>query len=220
MRDVAHYLTELRADHILILEAMNGRISKLECMMDLCSCPQGRGYFEKKGSPKNNPWAPSADRFPVPGRNGGKYESGNVRLVHRRCNQQDAGRMLAKWLDETVDGRKVRSEAGKKGARSLMNSGYHQTLKGQQHHSRAGKAGSHETKVLAGQLSVQARIKSGYYQTEKALAQLSAAGKLGRQKQPRKVRIQNGKRWAKVTNCKRWQRERGKPCICGSHMNS
>jgi hypothetical protein len=109
-------LTELRAEHVLILEALDGRISELECAMPICSCPQGRDYFEVRGRPKRGPWAPSADRYPIPGRNGGQYVSGNVRLAHWFCNHADGGRVggRSSTHEDKVRAGTGRPDSGKK----------------------------------------------------------------------------------------------------------
>jgi hypothetical protein len=88
-------LCELNAAPILIQAAYHGLIDSLECRFvdtDECLCPDGRWFFTKRGDPRHSPWAPSADRWPVPGRDGGEYVIENVRLAHYRCNVSAGGR--------------------------------------------------------------------------------------------------------------------------------
>jgi len=88
----ARSLAELHAAPILIVAALDGFIATVACSMPVCLCPEGRAYFERRGDPRNGRWAPSADRFPVAGRDGGEYVTANVRLAHKRCNQSEGGR--------------------------------------------------------------------------------------------------------------------------------
>lgn len=92
MTKIIRRLTELRADHVLILAAVEGRILSVTCAMPFCACPNGRSYFERRGNPRWGAWAPSADRWPLPGRAGGTYVTTNVRLAHKRCNQIEGGK--------------------------------------------------------------------------------------------------------------------------------
>jgi hypothetical protein len=90
MSDAADQLVALGAAAVLAVAAERGLITDLWCQMPECRCPKGRSYFEKRR--RYNPWAPSADRYPVPGRDGGLYVPDNVRLAHLICNQADGGR--------------------------------------------------------------------------------------------------------------------------------
>ncbi len=83
-------LLVLRSAAILVLAAERGLISELSCAMPECKCPEGRSHFEKRGG--YNYWAPSADRFPLPGRDGGTYVPENVRLAHFQCNRAEGTR--------------------------------------------------------------------------------------------------------------------------------
>src|ERR1017187_10068438 len=66
---LADVLLSLRADAGLALAAERGLITELACQMPVCICPQGRGYVVRKRG--RNPWATSADLFPVPARDDG-----------------------------------------------------------------------------------------------------------------------------------------------------
>ena len=106
--DVIDALCSLRADPILIQAALHGKITKLECRFvdeGRCLHPTDPTFFTCKGSPRNNPWAPSADRWPVPGREGGEYTIENVRLTHYRCNVAEGGRIGGPMGDHVPCGR-------------------------------------------------------------------------------------------------------------------
>lgn len=81
---------------VLLAAAAAGTITALECAMPKCVCPEGRAHFERVGI--GSPWAPSADRWPLPGREGGRYAIENVRLAHRRCNTLDGTRITQEHL--------------------------------------------------------------------------------------------------------------------------
>lgn len=50
MNDLIVKLIQLHAAPVLSEAVLDGRIVVLECAMPLCSCSNGRGYFDKKGS--------------------------------------------------------------------------------------------------------------------------------------------------------------------------
>ena len=83
-------LISLRAAAVLAIAAERGLITELACAMLECRCPEGRNYFEP--TRRRSLWAPSPDRWPIPGRNGGKYTPDNVRLSHFSCNVAEGGR--------------------------------------------------------------------------------------------------------------------------------
>jgi hypothetical protein len=62
-----------------------------DCAMERCFCPAGRSYFDTRVPGSSNRWMPSVDRFPVPGKDGGPYALGNVRLAHLFCNEFHGG---------------------------------------------------------------------------------------------------------------------------------
>jgi hypothetical protein len=95
-KSIGERLAELNADPWLVLAAERGLITELACSMPECLCPQGPTFFERRGDPRHNRWAPSADRWPVPGREGGEYVLGNVRLAHFSCNSSEGGRFGGK----------------------------------------------------------------------------------------------------------------------------
>ena len=92
----------------LVLAAERGMIDQLVCLMPYCLCPQGRMHFENKKG--RNFWAPSADRYPIPGRDGGLYTPDNVRLAHWRCNNVEGaavgGKITGRALGLSNRGRK------------------------------------------------------------------------------------------------------------------
>jgi hypothetical protein len=91
---LADDLVRLGAGGVLVLAAERGLIVELVCLMPVCLCPEGRGWFEKRGGDGGyRLWGPSADRWPVPGRDGGLYTTDNVRLSHLSCNNADGGRL-------------------------------------------------------------------------------------------------------------------------------
>src|ERR1017187_9478289 len=83
-------LISLRAAAVLAIAAERGLIIELSCAMPECRCPEGRDYFEP--TRRRSLWAPSPDRWPIPGRDGGKYTPDNVRLSHFSCNVAEGGR--------------------------------------------------------------------------------------------------------------------------------
>jgi len=127
--DLVDTLCCLGAKPVLIQAAHRGLIKELKCSFEDCRCPDGREFFETKASRRL--WAPSADRFPVPGRDGGEYVPDNVRLVHFSCNAMDGGRVGGKISKPTLT-RDQRAAGGR-------NSHGHGTLTHEQHVA-AGKA--------------------------------------------------------------------------------
>ena len=124
MNRLARQLLNLNACALLVAAAYEHHIAVLECAMPKCLCPKGRKYFERRGDPHYNPWAPSADRWPVPGRDGGEYVIENVRLAHLKCNVSAGGR--AGGLAQTnyarsPEGRAVRSRNGRAHSRGWKN---------------------------------------------------------------------------------------------------
>lgn len=89
-------LLKLNAHAVLILAAERGLITELRCSYEGCVCPEGDRSFAKKSG--WNPWAPSADHYPIPAREGGQLVPENIRLTHFRCNQQA-------YFDEPKDSR-------------------------------------------------------------------------------------------------------------------
>jgi hypothetical protein len=75
------------------------------CAMEHCVCPYGRGYFTTYH--ENWWWSPSIDRFPIAGKDGGRYEIGNVRLAHFYCNTTNGG---------MIGDRKLKARSGRKAA--------------------------------------------------------------------------------------------------------
>ena len=91
MTDLIDALCDLEARAVLIKAAHHGLINTLECAMEICLCPEGRGFFAPHGC--REPWQLTADRFPIPGREGGKYTIENVRLAHLKCNVSAGGKV-------------------------------------------------------------------------------------------------------------------------------
>ncbi len=96
MSTVADQLIALGAAAVLAVAAERGLISELSCAMPECKCPEGREHFKERR--QYNPWAPSADRWTVPGREGGKYLPTNVRLAHFQCNRAEGGKYGGKYV--------------------------------------------------------------------------------------------------------------------------
>ena len=73
---------------IFVKMAKAGQISELRCEAPKCYCPKGRRHFPV---PPNHPskWEPTIDHYPILKSNGGKRDPWNVRLAHRRCNNED-----------------------------------------------------------------------------------------------------------------------------------
>lgn len=153
---VARTLAELRAAPILIVTAIDGLITELACAMPVCLCPQGRAYFQRRGDPRYGPWAPSADRFPVPGRDGGEYVPANVRLAHKRCNQSEGGKYGGR-LGAILQPLEAKRRGGTAGANAI-NATWAKTPAGHAQKVRNGKIG--------GAKASAARKASGQYQSD------------------------------------------------------
>ena len=88
-RAVAARLKALGVKGILIKAAEQGYITKLECKMPKCFCPEelgGAGYFEPD---KRSDWSPTHEHFPLPKKDGGHRQVDNAVLAHRLCNRID-----------------------------------------------------------------------------------------------------------------------------------
>lgn len=101
MESVAEQLKGLNARRILIKAAEQGKITDLQCAMEECLCPAGRGYFEP--ATRDLPdWMPTNDHHPTLKCDGGQEIVDNSRLAHRLCNRVDyskrIGRSFAKDL--------------------------------------------------------------------------------------------------------------------------
>lgn len=117
MSDLADELLARCAAASLVLAAERGLITELACAMPKCRCPRGRTHFEPKH--RLNKWGPSADRWPVPGREGGSYTADNVRLAHLQCNRvEGSGSPRPSLRGKT--GRKMSAETKAKLSASKM----------------------------------------------------------------------------------------------------
>lgn len=210
MSDLARALAELNAAPILIITAIDGLLDNLECTMPICICPSGRGYFERRGDPRYGPWAPSADRFPVPGRDGGTYSPTNIRLAHKKCNQSEGGRYGGRIGITRLSHEQL--SRGGTAAATLINETWAKTPEGMAQRVRNGKKGG--AKVSA------ARKASGQYQSpehrergrrlsERGLPALRAWEQTT---EAHRVRSANGHQLVCLNNTRR-----GKPCTCGHH---
>lgn len=166
MNELAYQLAAFNPKGILIQAILEEKITALECAMPLCSCPEGRNFFEASQG-RRKPWAPSADRYPIPGRFGGEYTTDNVRLAHWRCNNQDGGR-----------------------AGTEKKKAYARSPEGRAAKRRAGQAQPLEAKRKGGRLGGATRAV--FLRSEEARPFQSRAGKIGIKKMPREILVQNG----------------------------
>lgn len=190
---------------VLVKAVRAGRIDALECRMPTCVCPDGRGHFTRRGEPHNGPWGPSADRWPVAGRDGGAYAADNVRLAHRRCNQAEGG-----YWGESA-GKGVRHVLSPEARASLVLNGQRVgalmrtpderermrergRVMGRVGGSKGGPARARRAATPEGRAALLRLLEMGRQSTE----QLSAN--------------------ARKANCVRWGIGRGKPCTCGTHQ--
>jgi hypothetical protein len=92
-----------------------GQLLELSCEMPYCFCQKGRRHFESIGKPLS-PWIPSADHYPVLASHGGKLSPSNVRLGHRRCNNDDFAwrSRIAKMLDKGSSLAEIAEQLNKK----------------------------------------------------------------------------------------------------------
>jgi hypothetical protein len=84
----AEVLRGLHMTGILTTPARPEDATTVLCDMDVCYCPQGRGYFEPIAVPLTD-WSPAEDLFPRLKKDGGRRVAGNIRLAHRLCNRLD-----------------------------------------------------------------------------------------------------------------------------------
>ena len=113
-RAVAAKLKELGVTGILIKAAERGYITRLECKMPRCFCPEelgGATHFEPVTTDLSD-WMPTLEHFPTPKREGGRKAVDNAILAHRLCNRIDysmsVGRSHASDLERI---RRAREEA-------------------------------------------------------------------------------------------------------------
>jgi hypothetical protein len=110
---LARTLVDLGARRVLIGAAIDGLIRVLECTMPACKCPGGRGYFERRSGSYER-WAPSADRYPLVGRDGGSYDADNVRLAHYSCNVAAGPGLMQEIWGKSAEAHAIRSAAATK----------------------------------------------------------------------------------------------------------
>jgi hypothetical protein len=101
--NVAEDLRRLRARKELVRAADLGFVCQLRCAMPVCFHPDasppkgyyplpnptapGRMLFEENDG--RNPWAPTADHYPLLEYQGGTLIPENIRLAHKLCNSED-----------------------------------------------------------------------------------------------------------------------------------
>lgn len=111
-RAVAARLKALGVKGILIKAAEQGYITKLECKMPKCFCPEelgGAGYFEPD---KRSDWSPTHEHFPLPKKDGGHRQVDNAVLAHRLCNRIDHSIRVGRGHKRDLERiRKAREEA-------------------------------------------------------------------------------------------------------------
>lgn len=216
--DLADELLELGVKNAaLILAVERGLITELACTMEECFCPEGRTFFEDVGKlaggrGKANKWAPSPDRWPIPGRDGGKYVPENVRLAHFQCNRLEGpqhgnsspggkARMAALSLEERqalsrlaglAASRKMTPE--QKSARGRAG---HKNLTPEQEFARSSKGG----KASMAALTAEERREKASHAGKAAIAKQGGGWQNGR------------------AICARWLKQ-GKPCSCGTHLDA
>lgn len=201
--DLMAELASWRASHVLILAVFEGTIVEMMCAMPECLCPYGRAHFDRKGDPRRGQWAPSADRWPVPGREGGEYVPSNVRLSHLRCNQVEGGRV----------GGLIGAPLTHAARRA---SGQYRSAEHRANCVLRAHAIPREAKVRGGQLGArhlarEARVRGGL-----AVAAISGERLRRWRSSPKApaVLASAGLRGA----CQRWRIAQGQPCICRSHI--
>jgi hypothetical protein len=213
---VANQLRELRGASrhpsdqfaVLIRAAKAGRITEVRCAMPECGCPEGRGFFTPRAAPLNGPWAPSADRWPVPGRDGGQYRVDNVRLAHRRCNQVHSGRVTGmkrgfrytapRVLSPEEHERRVRQGKVLAELARTPEGRERSRLTGQKWGPVGGRRGTAAKKADAATPEGRARRLRALALGQQTHEQLAAN--------------------AAKANCLRWAIGRGLPCRCGQHQ--
>lgn len=203
----------LKAPPILVAAAREGRITALECAMPECVCPDGRGVFTAT-SGSRGPWIPTADRWPVPGRDGGAYATDNVRLAHSLCNSLDGNAVGVQLARESGwYGSERQRDLSRRNMRKVLET-WGSTPEGIEARrlaqSAGGRARPREAAVRAGHAGRPGLAR--WQETEEGRAQS----------------VENGRRLAAINAasgvdtqrkalCQRWNLNRGKPCVCGHH---
>jgi hypothetical protein len=95
MASVLEELKRLKARPILMRAAAAGKITELECRMDECYCPRGRGYFDPADGDWPD-WRPTNDHYPILACDGGRETVENSRLAHRLCNRLDYSKLIGR----------------------------------------------------------------------------------------------------------------------------
>ena len=211
--DLVRSLRNLRDDRrlpddrisVLIKAIKAGRITELACQMPICSCPEGRDFFTRRTEPRNGPWAPSADRWPVPGRDGGVYRADNVRLAHKFCNQAEGGRVGG------PRGRGVPHVLSPEGRAALVANG---RRLGALAATPEGRERSRLNGLRTGPANGRRRgaQMAAYVATPEGRAAFLRAMRSGRPQTPEQLAAN-----ARKANCGRWSLGRGRPCVCGTH---
>jgi hypothetical protein len=213
-------LTALRAPRILVEAARAGRISRLTCEMPECKDPLGRDHFEARGVRMRAAWAPSADRFPLMGHEGGTYDVDNVRLAHWRCNQVAGAAIgghrgiltrVARGDFQTEAWIARASRLGQGPGRQALET-WRKTPEGHAHHVALGRAladaGIRGDIRIAQAASLAARRARNHFQSEE-WSEFS-----------RKASPEQKAHAARIGLCVRWNLNRGKPCQCGHHATA
>lgn len=217
MDTVAESLAALGARRVLVEAANAGHITSLSCTMPECLCPDGRSFFEPRRGRDYGPWSATPDRYPTPGRAGGGYVAGNVRLAHRSCNQMDGARVAGAITvgagrcramgQRAVSIRRERGDYDgdawlEMGARGRSASLATMTPEARSETGRLGAlAQPREARVRGAVATVAIRKARGDFLTPEWRAAMRATGAVG----------------GAVGNCQRWNIDRGKPCTCGRH---
>jgi hypothetical protein len=110
---------------VLRTMAETGQFIKVRCETPKCYREEGRGFPRPPGAP-NAVWSPTVDHYPTLKMNGGHKDPWNVRLSHKKCNNEDYAwreritRMSreGKSLQEMADRLNSKGVRGPKGSRA------------------------------------------------------------------------------------------------------
>lgn len=212
--EVVEALRGLRARHCLVKAAREGCITEMACEMPECVCPDGRRHFEPVGVA--SPWAPSADRWPLAGRDGGGYVTGNVRLAHARCNKR-AGTYIT--IEHRKSSGQYLSEAHRANGRRLHLAGvegrraFYQTDRSREMYSAIAKRMVEWRKDPAN----YAKWLAATRERPTSPVVIAALADYSRSPEGRAKSVEMGKVNGRRSACLRWNVRRGKACVCGHH---
>jgi len=99
VESVPEQLERLNASAFLIRAAKWRKLTRLECEMPECLCPEelgGSTHFEPAMRGRRSDWAPTNDHHPILRCDGGRESVENSRVAHRLCNRVDYSKRIGR----------------------------------------------------------------------------------------------------------------------------